>query len=320
MTDAFPQVTDESVWLGSGDQRAALPMQRWTRLGSVLTTRHSSFPFVYGGPVPRRLAATGDLLPEAVRRLRAGGAAFVLVASPFGAAADIDADAHPSDAHPSDAHPSTVVDASLRGARIERTPEITHLLRLPADPTVFWETILTAAKRNDVRRIGKKGVSVRRGGTEEDIESVYRFYRDSFRRWGGPPGLVYPLALYRSLVRRGGDAVRLYLAEHEGRILGGAFVIRWNGHVHYHAGYFDHEARALRPNVLIQETVIREAIEDRFVDYDFLPSGGNAGVEAFKEGFGGVRTPLERYEFRPPLHRLVERLRRRGRPAAEPGA
>ncbi len=285
---AFPGLRDESRWIDISGERTAMPLFAWRRLGGLLTTVQSVFPFLYGGPVPRR-TGDRDLLAEQLDELARGGRSLLVVGNPFAPG-------------PASYCPS-----------IRVTEDATHLLRLPSHFEEYWDSVLTTAKRNDVRRLAKKGVAVRLADAENaarEVTAVYGFYRASFRRWGRAPGFVYPRALYHSMLRLGAGAVRLYLAEHAGRVVGGAIVVRWNRHVHYHAGYFDHDARALRPNVLIQERIVRDAIEDGFRDYDFLPSGGNPGVETFKEGFGGIRTRLPRYEYRAPLHRAAALLRR----------
>jgi hypothetical protein len=284
LTSAFPSLRDESRWRDCPGGRAAFPFFAWRRLGGLLTTRQSSFPFLYGGPVPRTIGGR-DLMKDVLEENGHGSASLVVISNPFAGGASIRMDA------------------------IGRESDSTHILRLPSRYEEYSEKILTTAKRNDIRRLAKHGVVVRLGGTEDEIATVHGLYRKSFARWGGTPGFVYPEAFYHAIVDLGEGYVRLYLAEHEGKIAGAAFVVRWNGHVHYHAGYFDHDARALRPNVLIQERVIRDAITDRFRDYDFLPSGGNKGVEEFKESFGGVRTPIVRYVYQAPLNRAASLVR-----------
>lgn len=255
---AYPGLQDESRWTERAGSRAALPVQTWKRLGGLLATRHSSFPFLYGGPVPRRIEDI-DLLADMLADLGRGRRSLVCVSNPF------------------------APGACGPPGSITVTRDATHLYELPARHEDFWEKTLTTAKRNDVRRLTKKGVSIRIGGSVEEIAAIYGFYRQSFERWGGAPQHVYPEELYRAMIELGEGNVRLYLAEYEERIIGGTFVVRWNGHAHYHAGYFDHEARSLRPNVLLQERIIRDAIGDGLREYDFLPSGGNRGVEEFKE-------------------------------------
>jgi len=283
---SFRGLTDESYWIEEEKRRAAVPIHCWNRLGGLLSTRHSSFPFLYGGPVPRHINGR-DLFGEPLARLSGGTRSFRILSNPFA--------------------PGPV--ECPRG--VLRRTDSTHILLLPSNYDDYWAKHLTTAKRNDVRRLTKKGVGIRTGGSLQEISSVYALYESSFQRWGARPSFVYPLGFYRALIQHGHEHIRLYLAEYEDRIIGGAFVVRWNGHVHYHAGYFDHSARSLRPNVLLQERIIRDAITDGYCDYDFLPSGGNPGVESFKESFGGVRTEIDRYEYSGPLHRLRDRFQRR---------
>ncbi len=295
---SFPQVRDvsrrTSVGPATGTSPRAdaaeflLPLYAWKRAGGLLTTLHSSFPFLYGGPVPARSASGEDVLVEMLRGLSPWPSVRV-TGNPF---AGIATEAARS------------VDDSP-GFRVES--DTTHLLELPASEDGFWDGILTTAKRNDVRRLGKKGVVIEESRDEGDVATVYRLYLASFLRWGGRPRLVYPEVFYQSLVRLGGEAVRLTVARFEGRLLGGTFTLRWNGKVHYLAGYFDHESRALRPNVLLQVESILRAIRDGHRWYDFLPSGGHTSVEEFKESFGGRKTDFPVYIRTGRLHRVLGR-------------
>jgi hypothetical protein len=301
VTRAFPRLEDRSRWIESGKGRAAVPLFGWKRLGGMLTTLQSSFPFLYGGPVPR-FTGDHDAIPGLLDTLAGGGDSFIVIANPFARAPGSGAPPTP---------PALAGDHASRAlpSRVEVEADSTQTLSLPARFEEYWEGTLTTAKRNDMRRLAKRGVAVRRGESPEEIAAVYKFYRDSFSRWGARPGFVYPEELYRAMIEIGKGSVRLYVAEFEGKIIGGAFIIRWNGRAHYHAGYFDHEARSLRPNILLQERIIRDAIEDGLREYDLLPSGGNAGVEAFKESFGAVRVPVDRLLYRAPLHRILDAFR-----------
>lgn len=282
MTRTFPRLRDESTILRAPDgSAAALPLFAWRRAAGLLTTRHSSFPFVYGGPVP----ATPATWLAAREYLRTRGGSHVLIGNPFGAA--------------------------LPGAPMGDT---THILTLPATPEVYWDEVLTSRKRNDIRRLTKKGVTIERSSADADVRAFYALYEKRMATWSVRPNLIFPIALYRIQLECAPDAVRLYIVRFEGRVIGGTFVCRHNGIVHYQAGYFDHDARNLRPNVLVQERIIRDAIEEGQRLYDMLPSAGLASVEEFKESFGGVRTPFPRWEARGALHRLAGRIRglRRG--------
>lgn len=296
---AFPQVQDCSRVLTVDGESFAVPLFRWRRLGGLLSTRHSSFPFLYGGPIPARPAAYGALLT----RLARGGDAWVVIGNPLAGPTVCGA---------------TDLARAPGGAPLTPTPETTHLLRLPSSIDEYWEKVLSSRKRNDIRRLTQKGVAIELSREADDVRRVHQLYRQRMTTWAQRPGLIFPLAFYRAMVDLGGAAVRLYVARFEGRVIGGAFITRWNGIAHYNAGYFDDAARALRPNVLIQERVIRDAIADGCHTYDMLPSAGLQPVEEFKESFGGVRTSFPRWERLGPLHRLVRGLRRgRSREEAE---
>jgi hypothetical protein len=295
---SFPSLRDLSTWYETPSGPMLLPLFAWQRAGGLISTLHSSFPFLYGGPIPAREAGGIERTLELLSRRRHGLASLRWTGNPFAPSA-------PDPATPPAARAEQPSGLLLR-------EDTTHLLRLPAGEDGFWDKVLTTAKRNDVRRLGKKGVLVEECRDAGGVASIYQLYLDSFARWGGRPGIIYPPEYSQTRVRLGGKAARLMVARHEGRILGGTFLLHWNRKVHYLAGYFDPEARALRPNVLIQVESILQAIRDGCEMYDFLPSGGHTSVETFKESFGGVRTLFPVYERVGWLHRVLGSLHKRG--------
>ncbi len=325
----FPQLTDRSLWFDGPEGPVLFPLFAWRRAGGLLTTLQSSFPFLYGGPVPSTDARGRDHLPRILRTLRPGLTSVRVSGNPFAALSaavpvnqlgpDVRKAAEPGEPVAADSahdtarekraggHEPPAVTQETQAIGYQMHVETTHCLALPPTEAQYWEKGLTSAKRNDVRRLGKKGVVVEETRNGAEVEPVYRFYLASFKRWGGRPGVVYPLEFYQALLREGGDAIKLTVARHEGRLIGGTFSVRWNGIVHYLASYFDHESRALRPNVLIQVDSILGAIRNGFRYYDFLPSGGHSAVESFKESFGGLRTEYPVWERRGALHRILRR-------------
>lgn len=289
LRSVFPRLADRSFCFGPAADPTRVPAFAWRRLGGLLTTVHSSFPFLYGGPVPGH--GDRDAMPETLDRLAGAAASVRVTENPFGS--------RPS------ARPSP--------SGYEAHEDGTHVLPLPPTEETYWEETLSTAQRNDVRRLTKKGVSILETRDPAHVEAIYRLYRASFERWGGTPGFVYPPAFYRALVVELGDLCRTTVALHEGRVAGGTFTLLCNGRAHYLAGYFDPEARALRPNVLLQIDSIQHAIRRGCHEYDFLPSGGHASVAAFKEGLGGIRRPFTLFERRGTAHRLLDRVRPRGR-------
>lgn len=289
-------------------QAHLVPLFEWSRLPRP-ATRHSSFPFLYGGAVPAFDPDGSPVLFRLALALAHGDRSVRITGNPF---EPLTSALHPADpesvgpAHP----PADAESDSLERLRYARRLDTTHVRTVPETDSAFWDDELTPARRNDVRRLTKKGVAIEETRAQEDADAVYQLYLHSFERWGGRPGFVHPPGFYRELARD--PAVRFTVARHEGRILGGTFAVRWNSKVHYLAGYFDPEARSLRPNVLLQIDSIRAAIAGGFRWYDFLPSGGHVAVEEFKEGFGGRRLAFPVLERRGLLHRWVDRVRPAG--------
>ncbi|MCK4306034.1 MAG: GNAT family N-acetyltransferase [Candidatus Eisenbacteria sp.] len=292
LTSAFPQLSDLSRILEIDGEAYALPLFRWRRLGGLLSTLHSSFPFLYGGPIP----TTSPLVWDAViRNLARKSGSLVVIGNPFQEGADATTQAEGPDAPAS--------------TGVSRAWETTHLLELPRTVEDFWNGILTTRKRNDIRRLTRKGVHVELSREDADVRCVYELYLKRMRTWEQRPRLIYPLGFYQAMMSVGGESVKLYVARFEGRVIGGTFTCCWNGIAHYQAGYFDHDARNLRPNVLIQDRIIQDAIRDGCRIYDMLPSAGIAAVESFKESFGGVKTRFARWEKTDPVHRLAQWIR-----------
>jgi hypothetical protein len=303
---AFPGLRDASLVTSIDGTAGVLPVFTWSRAGGLLRTLHSSFPFVYGGPVPARDAGGADLAPRLLARLGRPLCSWRITGNPFIAASRENLDplaADPGPATPADLAPGAE-DRSLPPPGFTVREDATHLMALPDTEEAYWDGVLTTAQRNDWRRLARKGVTVEETRAERDADAVYGLYRASFAHWGGEPRFVHPRGFYRALLAHGGDAVRLTVVRHEGRLAGGCFVLRWNGKAHYLAGYFDREARALRPAALLQVESILRAIRDGYRWYDFLPSGGHLPVEEFKAGLGGRRAPFPVWTRRGGLHRL----------------
>lgn len=330
VTESFPHCSDRSLWLKAGGEPLLLPLFAWRRAGGLLTTLHSSFPFLYGGPIPGIDAAGRRRDPELLEELARGSVSLRVAGNPFrhlangsegggairagGGNGDADGDGRIGGLAgergrraAAGAFLAAMPDRYPRGVRTVESH--TRVLRLPGSEEEYWSEHLSCRQRNDVRRLGRKGVAVVETRSEEGAEQMHALYRRSFARWGGPPAFIHPRTFYLNLLRFGGDAVRLTLAHHDGRILGGTFTIRWNGIVHYLAGYFDRDSRALRPMVLLQIESIRRAIADGYRWYDLLPSGGHRSVERFKEGFGGARATFPIFERSGWGHRWKSRMR-----------
>ncbi len=287
---SFPNLEDHSLVAYLEGTPRAVPLFRWRRLGGMLSTWHSSFPFLYGGPVP----ATSQAWRWFLEHLRSSAGSVVCIWNPF---VRDDPTEKSGEALP------------IPPAGLELQTERTHIMLLPDSVERYWSEVLTTRKRNDIRRLRKKGVTVETTEDRSLVSTIYGFYMKRMTTWERKPGIVYPLSLYENMLAMGRPAVRLYVARYEGRVIGGTFVTRYNRILHYNAGYMDDDYKALRPNILIQERIIADAIEDGFLLYDMLPSAGIRSVESFKESMGGRPATFVRLTRTSTLHRFAAAAR-----------
>ena len=137
----------------------------------------------------------------------------------------------------------------------------------------------------------RKGVQVRPGG-REDLPTFHDLLEATAARQGfGVRGLVHLQQLWDHLVPAGMG--RLLLAEHEGDLLAGAFLLRFGPGAWYLYGATSDRKRQLMPMYLVQWEAIRWALREGCRFYDFLgvsrrmdPLDRLYGLYRFKRGFG----------------------------------
>ncbi len=156
--------------------------------------------------------------------------------------------------------------------------------------------------RQNIRAGGRKGVTVRVGSGEADLDAFYRLLKETGER---DRFYVYPKDLFRDMLdhysaeaaeRDGTAEMALLIAEHEGTPIAAATVAvlgKWSWNLHSgSSGQPEH--RKLRPNYLLQWECMRWA-KAHGADYydwrtipDILEPGQELyGVYEFKRGFGG---------------------------------
>ena len=179
--------------------------------------------------------------------------------------------------------------------------------------------------RYNVRLAGRKGVIVRRGEGQADLDTFYRIYETTRER---DQFFIHNKQHYEDILRlySNGDRVALFLAEHEGKAIAAIIVLRLGRWSWYMYGASSNEQRNLMPNHLLQWTGMQWAKSHGCWYYNFrgipdvLEEGQELwGVYLFKRGFGGYALRfLETHDlvYRPLIYKLYMRLlemkRRRG--------
>jgi hypothetical protein len=144
---------------------------------------------------------------------------------------------------------------------------------------------LSRNARKSIRRAIKREVTVRTIQTEEEIKGYYEVYRDTINRWGDATKYIYPQEIFLNIFRDAGDALKIWVAEKNGKMIAVLTVFYWNNLVTpFHTAslkdYFD-----CCPNNILHMEVIKDAINKNYRYYDFGPSGGEDGVVQFKKSF-----------------------------------
>jgi lipid II:glycine glycyltransferase (peptidoglycan interpeptide bridge formation enzyme) len=168
-------------------------------------------------------------------------------------------------------------------------PQATQLLDIDRDPEALKASFKPKTRYN-LGLAERKGVTVK---GSRDVATFARLAADTARRQGiHLPGAAY----YQAALELFGpkDAVRLYLAQHEGDVLGGIMVFRFGRIATYLFGGSTDHKRELMPNYLLHWQAMLDFRALGCDTYDWwgipeepAPDHPWFGLYRFKTGFGG---------------------------------
>jgi CelD/BcsL family acetyltransferase involved in cellulose biosynthesis len=245
-------------------------------------SRAWSLPFgTYGGPVALEGDAIGVLLDAYARLLRRAGVVEVGWVD-FGNLAEAEA------------------------------WNETHLVDLTVGFDHLYQDAFAVQRRQRTRRAQRLGVTVRRSREEADLHAYFEIFRAKIEGFGRDN--LYPESLYRELFARGGDSVRLYVAEHEDKIVGGHLRFHYKDTVIAWYGVVAKEHERLQAGTLLYTECMRAACEEGYATYNLGASLGKRSLIHFKESLGGVAYRYPVHVSRSVLGRLAARVKRAGGP------
>ncbi len=239
---------------------AVLPVLEYRGAGGLVRTYDSSSPGIYGGPI-------------AERSLRQDEVESILDSVAFhGALTKVRLNGNPF--------------ASWRLRRgASHDGAFTQVLDLSCGFDA-WLGNSSSSNRSNVRKAERSGITVRLASSVADYQAYYSVYEDTLRRWGERTLYREPLDLLLNSRECADDAVRLWLAEMDGAIVGGLFAVYHNEYVTgFHAASLQSHLKYKLNNLLHYEA-IRDACDRGFRIYDMGPSGGQQGVIDFKSSLG----------------------------------
>lgn len=171
--------------------------------------------------------------------------------------------------------------------------------------------------RYNIRLAGRKGVTVRKGEGQADLDAFYRIYETTSER---DQFFIHNKAFYEEVARLYGKDERfaLFLAEYQDQPIAGIIVLRYGRWSWYMYGASSNEHRNLMPNHLLQWKGMQWAKSHGCWYYNFrgipeiLEEGQELwGVYVFKRGFGGYAIrALETHDlvYQPLVYNVYMRL------------
>lgn len=178
----------------------------------------------------------------------------------------------------------------LRG--FERRDDTVQIVRLDSD----YETLVSRFRpsaRNKIRKAKRAGVTVRRAESTADFLAYHSVLEECSRDWSvrPKPGREF----FAALSELDPELVQMWLAEHDGVVIGGDLNFVLHGTVMNWGNVSTHAAKSLAPNNLLHARAIEEGVRAGYDTYDLGSSAGLAGVRAFKASFGTVDLPIARF-------------------------
>jgi CelD/BcsL family acetyltransferase involved in cellulose biosynthesis len=193
--------------------------------------------------------------------------------------------------------------------------DTTYVLQLDAGFEALFRRF-SKSHQGHYRRGLRRGLQVRRAESLDDYRAYFAVYQETLRRWNAKgqtlPGTEEPWRRFEagaSLAACHPEQLALWLAEGEGRVISGAWIFSWNGHVVYWHGATDDAYFDWYPSIVLHTEIIRDAAARGCAIYDFNPSGGLAGVAEFKRRFGAEQRPVRRLTYGSRAIALLRSLR-----------
>ena len=175
----------------------------------------------------------------------------------------------------------------------------TFVLALGDDPDELrrgWKKSASNLFRS-VKKAEKAGVTVREATSEADLRAFYMLYARTMRRRRVLPRPYAQLLSARRMLPEG--VFRLFVAEHEGRIVAGALWHSFGSAIDLLYNGSDEGALDVRPNHALYWDAIRWAGERGHTELDLGHARPGSGLAEFKMQWGAESMAEYRYDYVP---------------------
>lgn len=174
---------------------------------------------------------------------------------------------------------------------------VTSIMDLDPDPQKIWKAFPSGGVRTEVRQAEKRGLTVDRATTLEELAEFYRLFAKLRLKFGVPP---QPYDFFVNLWNHlGREHSKLFVAKHEGRTVGGLFSL---GSGTTLCGSYIGSDPAYRPSrvhqILYWKTIEAACLEG-YKMFDFLRTAKkDEGIRFFKHRWNAREVDLD-YRYYP---------------------
>jgi lipid II:glycine glycyltransferase (peptidoglycan interpeptide bridge formation enzyme) len=152
----------------------------------------------------------------------------------------------------------------------------------------LWGTLSKQVKY-DIRRAKKYGVIVERSKFKEDIDLFYKLCEVTSQKKQFELNTSYTFLVHLLQEENSSIEAHLFIARREGKLCGGAVILRCGDCIHYMWGAIDRACSKYGIGEAIQAEVIEWAISQNCKKYDLegIDPKKNPGTYQFKKKWGG---------------------------------
>jgi CelD/BcsL family acetyltransferase involved in cellulose biosynthesis len=170
----------------------------------------------------------------------------------------------------------------------------THLIDLTPGFDHLWDERYDRNTRNCVRMSERAGVTAAEETGPEALAVLHRLHEAQARDWTGIH--AFSLDALRGVCDTLGTDARIYVARREGKPLMACLFLEHEGReIRPWVSGTDPDARPVRASHLLYNHALRDACGRGRRVWDFGGSGGNQGIEFFKQSFGATPAPVVRF-------------------------
>ncbi len=168
----------------------------------------------------------------------------------------------------------------------------THVVDLTPGFEEIWTRRYDKNTRNCVRVAERAEVTAGEERGPEAVDILYRFHLEQSEGW---PGIrPHPREALAAVAGSLGEGARIYVARVQGEPVAAVLFLENEEEVHPWVSGASEESRPVRAFHYLLNRALRDACDRGRLRWNFGASGGNPGIEKFKESFGARPVPLLR--------------------------